>query len=80
MIYFSAKKLYPTSLESLGGNEIEVMRRKDEVKEDDMLLEVPEELRVYNEPKPEEPADSPVHGAASNSGRFHITKFHEIQI
>ena len=70
--FFLAKKLYPTSLESLGGDEITVMRRKEKVEEEDMLLEVPEELRVYREPKVEEPEASPLHGASSNNGRFHI--------
>jgi len=49
-----AKKLYPSALEELGGPEITILRRKENVGNADLLHEVPEELRVYSEPVSEE--------------------------
>ena len=37
-----------------------------------MKEKIEEKLRVYREPKVEEPDASPLHGASSNNGRFHI--------
>ena len=45
--YLSAKKLYPSALEELGGPKITILRRKENVGNADLLHEVPEELRVY---------------------------------
>ena len=47
VFYLSAKKLYPSALEELGGPEITILRRKENVGNADLLHEVPEELRVY---------------------------------
>ena len=47
VFYLSAKKLYPSALEELGGPKVTILRRKENIGNAEVLQEVPEELRVY---------------------------------